>query len=279
MRDWLIGLGLSESLILILTSYAVKVLGALVVLTLALIVSGWVRGLVLKSLKRAHFDETLTRFFGTTARWLVLLLAVLGCLGIFGIETTSFAAVLGGASLAIGLAFQGSLSNVAAGVMLLAFRPFKVGQVVTVANQTGTIEEIGLFTTTMNTPDRRHIIIPNGQVFGATIVNITHSPTRRVDVAVGVGYGEDIDRTREVLRAAAMGVTPQLPEEPAVVVLVGLGPSSVDWQVRVFCRTEDFALTSEAVIRAIKYALDEAGIEIPFPQRVIHTAQAAKKLP
>lgn len=200
MKEWLEGLGLSKETIdsvmayisNLAVNYAGKVAGAIVILLLAMFISGWVRSMVEKALTRVNFDPTLTKFFGTASRWVVLLLAVLGCLGMFGIETTSFAAVIGGASLAVGLAFQGSLSNVAAGVMLLTFRPFSVGQVITVAGQTGKVDEIGLFTTALNTPDNRHIIIPNGQVFGSTIVNITHNPKRRVGVSIGIGYDDDL---------------------------------------------------------------------------------------
>lgn len=278
MEEMLRGFGLSESSIsdvmtfvsgLVIT-YAGKVIGVIILLVIALMISGWVRSMVEKSLKRVNFDATLTTFFGVTARWVVLLLAVIGCLAIFGVETTSFAAVIGGASLAIGLAFQGSLSNVAAGVMLLTFRPFSVGQVVTAAGQTGKVQEIGLFTTALNTGDNRHIIIPNGQIFGTTIVNITHNPKRRVDVNIGIGYGEDIDQTRAVLTRAAESVQARLQDEPVVIFLSDLGDSSVNWQARVWATNEAFWDVHQELTRALKYAADEAGLDIPYPQVVVH---------
>lgn len=249
-----------------------KLLAVIFIFFIALIIAGWARSLVEKALKRIKFDNTLTKFFANTSRYVVILFAVLGCLGYFGFNITSFAGVLGGATLAIGLAFQGSLSNVAAGVMLLAFRPFKVGEVVTIAGKTGAVDEIGLFVTSLDTPDRQRIIIPNGKIFGDTIVNITHSPTRRVDVNVGVDYDADIDEVRQVLVTAAKSVKTRVSNEEPVAMLIGLGGSSVDWQVRIFCNTEDYWTCMEEGIRAVKNGLDAAHIGIPYPKMVIHQA-------
>jgi small conductance mechanosensitive channel len=282
MKEWLEGLGLSKETIdsvmayisNLAVNYAGKVAGAIVILMLAMFISGWVRSMVEKALTRVNFDPTLTKFFGTASRWVVLLLAVLGCLGMFGIETTSFAAVIGGASLAIGLAFQGSLSNVAAGVMLLTFRPFSVGQVITVAGQTGKVDEIGLFTTALNTPDNRHIIIPNGQVFGSTIVNITHNPKRRVDVNIGIGYGDDLDETRRVLVEAGEAITQRIEGEPVVAFLSEYADSSVNWQVRIWAKTEDYWVAYEALMREVKIRVEAAGLDIPYPNMVVHRADS-----
>jgi len=244
--------------------------GALILLLVAWIVAGIANRLVRRSLAKAKFDETLTRFFAKFAWWLVLLTAVIGCLGIFGVETTSFAAVIGAAGLAIGLAFQGTLSNFASGVMLLAFRPFKVGDAVTVAGQTGKVDEIGVFTTTVDTFDNRRFIIPNSAVFGSTIENMTHHPVRRADVDVGVGYDADIDKTREVLERTATCVEGVLGEPAPAVLLLELGASSVNWSVRVWTNKDDFGAVKQATIRAVKMGLDEAGIDISFPQMDVH---------
>ncbi len=270
MEDLLMKIGLSREAVPLVTSYLVRIASVIAILLGALFVSGLVKSWVERGLARIKFDATLTKFFATLTRWFILLIAVLGCLELFGIKTTSLAAVIGGASLAIGLAFQGSLSNVAAGIMLLVFRPFSVGQVIEAAGQLGVVEEVGLFTTHMNTFDKRHVIIPNGQIFGATIVNFSRNPIRRADVSVGVDYSADIDETREVLERAAMSVPQRLEEPPHVVFLSGLGASSVDWQVRVFCNSADFGDTLEALTRAIKVELDAAGIGIPYPQIVVH---------
>ncbi len=258
-----------EQLELIIT-YATRVVGVLVLLFIANIIAGWVRRLVSGSLERAKFDATLTKFFANFARYVVLIMAVLACLGVFGIETTSFAAVLGAAGLAVGLAFQGTLSNFSAGVMLLAFRPFKVGDVVTAAGQTGKVDSIELFTTRFITPDNRLIIIPNAAVFGGTIENVTHFDTRRVNVEVGTDYSADLQKTREVLEKVANTVEGRIDDPASQVYLLQLGGSSIDWTVRVWCKTEDFWGVKERLTRDIKDALDAAGIGIPFPQQDVH---------
>ena len=264
-----------ESLTDLLVTYGGRVAVALAVLIVGWIFAGWVGGVTLKALARAKVDETLSKFLSKLARWAILLLVVLSCLGVFGVETTSFAAVIGSAGIAIGLAFQGTLSNFAAGIMLLMFRPFQVGDVITVAGQTGKVNEIELFTTTLDTFDNRRFIIPNGQVFGATIENVTYHPHRRADVHVGVAYSADIDRTREVLAQAAQNVPGGMDDPEPAVVLLGLGDSAVNWSVRVWAKADEFGDVKQAAIRAVKLALDEAGIEIPFPQMDVHMAKEA----
>lgn len=251
-------------------TYATRVVGVLVLLFIANIVAGWVRRLVAASLEKAKFDATLTKFFSNFARYAVLIMAVLACLGVFGIETTSFAAVIGAAGLAVGLAFQGTLSNFSSGVMLLAFRPFKVGDVVTAAGTTGKVDSIELFTTRFITPDNRLIIVPNSSVFGGTIENVTHFDTRRVNVEVGTDYGADLQKTREVLEKVANTVEGRIDDPASQVYLLQLGGSSIDWTVRVWCKTEDFWGVKERLTRDIKDALDAAGIGIPFPQQDVH---------
>ena len=264
MREKLVGYAIT---------FGLNLAGAVAVLFFAWVIAGWLAGLASRSLARAKVDETLARFLAPMVRWLVILLAVLACLSIFGIETTSFAAVLGAAGLAVGLAFQGTLSNFAAGVMLLVFRPFKVGDVVNISGETGVVFEIQIFTTSIDTFDNRRIIVPNGGIFGATIENITFHSKRRADVDVGVDYSADIDQTRELLMKAAQSVEGQLQDEEPAVVLLNLGASSVDWSVRVWAPTSDFAAVKQATIRAVKRTLDEAGIGIPYPQMDVHLDQ------
>lgn len=259
-----------EQAIRLFEVYGLPAIKALLLLALAWLVAGWMKRSTHRALVRAKFDLTLTKFLATLVRWTVLVLAIVGILGMFGFQTASFAAVIGGSALAIGLALQGSLSNMAAGVMLLTFRPYKVGDYINAGGVSGTVNEIELFTTTLDTPDNRRIIVPNGSVFGATIENVTHHPTRRVDVGVGVAYTADIDRTREALLRVATEVEGRLPEQDPVVYLSGLGASSVDWVIRVWTNTGDFWAVKERLTRSVKYALDEAGIGIPFPQMDVH---------
>ncbi len=272
MEDFLIGLGLSKEALPLALTYITRVGSAALLLIVALILSGVARSWTTAGLKKINFDPTLTKFLSNLMRWFVLLVAGLACLSIFGIETTSVAGVLAGASLAVGLAFQGTLSNVSAGVMLLTFRPFKIGDVINVAGQTGGVEEISLFTTTMNTPDNKHIIVPNSAVFGATITNITHNDTRRVDISVGVDYDADIDETRKVLEGAIKNIPSRNPDGAHQIFLSGLGGSSVDWQVRIFGPTDKYWDIYQETIRATKNALDAAEIGIPYPNVVVHNA-------
>jgi len=251
-------------------NYAVSIGSALGLLLVAWIAAGIISRIAGKGMRKAKLDETLARFFCKLIRWSIILLAFIACGGVFGFDMTSFAAIIGAAGLAIGLAFQGSLSNFAAGVMLLIFRPFDVGDVVKTGGELGKVDAIDLFTTTLDTFDNRRIIIPNSSVFGGVIENITHHPHRRADVDVGVDYSADIAKTRELLLAAAKSVENGMEDPAPDAFLVGLGASSVDWSVRVWAKNEDFGAVKQATIEAVKAKLDEAGIGIPYPQMDVH---------
>ncbi|QDU58487.1 mechanosensitive ion channel family protein [Aeoliella mucimassa] len=250
--------------------YGLRVALVLVLLTLAWTLAGWASSMVRAGLRRLKFDETLTLFIAKLTWWGIILLAALACMSKFGIETTSFAAVIGAAGFAVGLAFQGTLSNFAAGAMLLVFRPYRVGDVVNVADNLGKVDEIELFTTTIDTFDNRRIIIPNSSIYGSVIENITFHRKRRIDVDVGVSYSADIDETRRVLTEAANATEGTLPDTEPAIVLLGLGASSVDWSVRVWGPTDKYLDVKQVLIRHVKMHLDSAGIEIPFPQMDIH---------
>jgi len=246
------------------------VLLAIVLILAVLFVAGWIRGMTTKACRKANVEETLARFLGNMVRYFVLFAGGITILGTLGVETTSFAAVLAAAGFAVGMAMSGMLGNVAAGVMLLFFRPFKVGDVASAGGTTGKVIEIGLFTTTFDTPDNRRIIVPNGSVFGGTIENISHHDVRRVDVSVGTDYGADVDKTREVLVAAAKACSGVLQDPEPAAVLTGLGGSSIDWSVRVWVNAADFWAVSDRLTRDVKYALDGADIGIPYPQMDVH---------
>lgn len=264
---------LGEEAKALLIRYGVSAIGALVLLVIAWTLSGWITRILERGMTRAKIDATLTRFLARLVGWLVLVLAVLACLSIFGIETTSFAAVLGAAGIAIGLAFQGTLSNFASGLMLLVFRPFHVGDVINVAGVSGKVYAIEIFTTTIDSFDNRRYIVPNSSVFGATIENVTFHPQRRVDLNIGVGYTADIDHTRSVLESA-VGQVDQILDNPApAIILSELGASSVNWIVQVWVNSSDFGTVKQGLLRAIKNSLDAAGIEIPFPQMDVHLRQ------
>ncbi|MGJ8636076.1 MAG: mechanosensitive ion channel family protein [Phycisphaerales bacterium] len=246
------------------------VLLAVVLIIAVFIAAGWARKLVGKAVRKANVEETLARFLSNIARYIVLIAGGVAILGTLGIETASFAAVLAAVGFAIGMAMSGMLGNIAAGVMLLLFRPFKVGDVVEAGGVKGKIFEIGLFTTVFDTPDNRRIIVPNNSIFGDNIENVSHHDTRRVSVSVGTDYGADIDKAREVLMEAAKNSPSVLTDPEPAVVLTGLGGSSIDWDVRVWVNSADFWAVQDRLTRDVKYALDNAGIGIPFPQMDVH---------
>ncbi len=261
---------LSNEMIAMLTSYAVQAVGVILLLIVAWAVAGWSRRTTARALAKSQLDVTLQKFFSNFVRYMVLIAAVLACLGIFGIQTTSFAALIGAGGVAIGLAFQGSLSNFAAGVMLLTFRPFKSGDFVNAGGTAGTVDEIDLFSTQLNTPDNRRIIVPNSAIFGSTIENVSHHATRRVDVNVGTEYSADLDATRKVLEGVIEREEAKLPDGAHQVYLLELGDSSIAWVLRVWVNSADYWAVRERLTRNVKYALDEAGIGIPFPQMDLH---------
>ena len=235
-------------------------------------VGRWVGGIVTKKV-----DVTLGKFLSKAIRNVIMLIVAMVALEQVGVDVTAFAAVLAAAGFAVGMALQGTLQNFAAGIMLLLFRPFKVDDFIVVAGTEGTVEEIDLFTTRLNALDNRHLIIPNGEIFGAKLENFTRNALRRVDVNVGAAYNADLDTTRTALERAAEAVNDAFVRSagnvdvPAPqVYLMELGASSVDWQLRVWCRPEDFWGVREALTGAAKESLDQSGISIPFPQMDVH---------
>ncbi|MEQ9460246.1 MAG: mechanosensitive ion channel [Phycisphaeraceae bacterium] len=250
--------------------YGPAIITALVILIITLFVASVASGITKTAMRKVKVDETLTRFLGKMVWWLVVLIGGLTSLQTAGVEVTAFAAVIAAMGFAIGLAFQGTLGNLASGVMLLVFRPFKVGDVINVGGTVGKCFEIDLFCTTLDTPDNRRIIVPNGSVFGSTIENITYHPTRRCDVAVGTEYSADLDKTREILQKAIASVDNILPDPAPQVYLLELGGSSINWSLRVWVNAADFWAVREKLTRAAKVELDNAGIGIPFPQMDVH---------
>jgi small conductance mechanosensitive channel len=250
--------------------YGIKVVGVFVFLFIAWIVAGAVARYTRKRLEKSDFDATLTKFIGGLIKSGILILALIACLGVFGIQTASFAAVIAALGLAIGLAFQGTLSNFAAGVMLLVFRPFKVGDTINVAGETGTVDEIELFVTKLDSLGNVRVIVPNSEVFGSVIKNFSFNPVRRVDINVGTDYGVDLKKVRDVLEKVAKNVSGQPEGTEPQVFLAELGDSSINWQVRTWATPADYWTVWQSTTNATKKALDDAGISIPFPQMDVH---------
>nr|WP_315852700.1 mechanosensitive ion channel domain-containing protein [Allorhodopirellula solitaria] len=226
-------------------------------------------------------DETLGKFIGKMVFYLIMLGVVGAVLSKLGAPLGGLAAMLAAAGFAIGLAFQGTLSNFAAGVLMLVFRPFKVGDFVTAASVSGKVNEIDLFTTTLDTPDNRRIIVPNSSIAGGTIENMTHHKHRRVEVLVGVDYGADLHVTRSALQQAIDQLaehTVQGDDRGGAVVLAGLGDSAVQWKVRLWVLAKDYWPLNEALIAAVKTQLDAAGVSIPFPQMDVHVKSSSDSI-
>ena len=258
----------------LLIQYVPRAVGFLLALLVARMVAGWMSKLAHRALVQARADEALSKFLCDIVRWGVLAIGVITALGYVGVETASFAAVIAASGLAVGLAFQGSLSNFAAGVMLLIFRPFRVGDFISAAGVSGTVVSIEIFTTELKTPDAQRVIVPNSAVFGGTITNVTHHPQRRVEVAVGTDYSADLKQVRGVLEAVPGKIQAVLADPPPQIFLDELGASSIDWKVRVWVNGADFWDVRQELTQRVKEALDEAGIGIPFPQRDVHLDSA-----
>jgi len=254
-----------ESLLPMAAGYALRVLGALVGLWLAFKFASLAQTRLTAALRARAFDATLSVFFGSMSRWGILVASVLAVLSIFGIETTSFAAIIGAAGLAIGLAFQGTLSNFSAGVMLLVFRPFKVGDLVVAAGINGYVREIGLFATALDTKDGRHLILPNSQVANAIIENQTHNALRRVEVVLQVGAGTSEGKIRETLDAVGGRAHLRDAGKGHDIQLRRLLPNGSEWAIRVWAPSEAHDIVLEKTTADAMRTLAEAGIDGPGP--------------
>jgi len=251
-------------------AWATNILLAIIILLFGL----WFAGKVNKFItgigaKYTHLDDTLFRFLGSVARYVILAFVGIAVLNRFGVQTASIVALLGAAGLAVGLALQGAMSNLAAGVMLLIFRPYKVGDFIDAAGRFGNVLEVDMFTTILKTFDNQQIIIPNSQIWGEQIINHSHFDVRGVDMHFGVAYGENTDEVRKIIDGV-LAAHPHILKDPAPFVEVEtLNDSSVDFLVRPFCQGEHYFSILYSVPEEVKKALDTAGIEIPFPHRKV----------
>ena len=256
------------------SQWGLQVVGAIAVLIVGRWVAGMLRRGTRRALERAKVDASLVPFLASLVYYLVLTVVVIAVLNLFGIQTTSLIAVLGAAGLAIGLAMQGTLSNVAAGVMLLLFRPFRVGDYVEIGGSAGAVAEIGIFSTTLNTPDNVRITVPNSAVFGQTIKNYAANENRRNDLAIGISYSDDIGKALAAIQQVLESDQRVLKDPAPVVAVAELGDSSVNLVVRPWCRKDDYWPLRFDLTRALKEGVEAAGCSIPFPQRDVHVIQA-----
>lgn len=253
--------------------YAPQVLAALVTLLVGLWLSGVLTNVVRKTLVKRRVDATLIPFLTSFLGWGLKAIVFISVASTLGVKTTSFIAILGAAGLAVGLALQGSLSNFAGGVLILMFRPYKVGDVIEAQGQIGSVKEIQIFTTTLINGQNRRIIIPNGALSNGTIQNYTAEEHVRVDLAFGIGYEADIDKAKQVLEAMIKAIPGVLVEPAPVIAVSELADSSVNLVVRPYAKPADYWGVHFAATEAGKKALDAANISIPFPQRDVHLYQ------
>ncbi len=259
-----------EKLIDFATSYGINVIGAIIILIIGRIAAGIFRNIIRKVLRRSRTDESIVSFVGSLSYVLVMVFTVIAVLRKFGIETASFVAVLAAGGFAIGFALQGSLSNFASGILILVFRPFKIGDYIKAAGIGGSVKEIRLFNTILATPDNVKVIVPNSKIYGDVIKNYAGYDTRRVDMVFGIGYDSSIPRAYDIIQKILDADQRILNDPPLTIAVSELADSSVNFVVRPWVKREDYWNVKCDVTRKVKEEFDANGINIPFPQRVIH---------
>ncbi len=253
-----------------LLPWSIRLVAALGIWLIGKWVAGRLTAVARSLMKKGKLDQMLTQFLGNIIYTVLLVVVGIAALDHLGVETTSMLAVFGAAGLAVGLALKDSLANFSSGVMLILFRPFKVGDFIEAAGTAGTVEEVRIFSTMLKTGDNRQIIIPNGRIYGGTIVNVNAKPTRRIDLVFGIGYEDDIRLARKLIQEA-MDADERILEEPApAIALAELGDSSVNFNVRPWVNTPDYWAVRASLLENIKLAFDSNGISIPYPQRDVH---------
>ena len=253
--------------------YGLKIIGAIVIIVIGFWLAKTISKILKKVLLNKNFDPTLSKFITSIAKILLQIIVVLAALNTLNFQTTSLVAIIGAAGLAVGFALQGSLSNFASGVMLIIFRPIKVHDLITAAGETGFVEEIGVFTTTLKMVDNKTVIIPNSKLTGDNITNFTTKGTLRVDLTFGIGYGDDIDKARKSIKEVLDSDNRILKEPQPDILVSELGNSSVNFAVRPWCKVADYWGVYFGTTEAIKKKFDEQNISIPFPQRDVHLFQ------
>ncbi|MBT8119729.1 MAG: mechanosensitive ion channel [Gammaproteobacteria bacterium] len=255
--------------------WGINIVMALAIFIIGKFIVGVLTNLAKKLMTKANVDNILVNFIASIIKTVLLLFVVIAALDQLGVDTTSMIALIGAAGLAIGLALQGTLQNLASGVMLIIFRPFSDGDFIEAAGVSGVVEQIGIFSITMRTGDNREIIIPNGEVYGGTITNNSRRDTRRVDMVFGIGYDDDLLKAKEIINRI-LSEDERILADPAPTVAVGeLADSSVNFNVRPWCKTADYWGVYGDIHEKIKLTFDAEGISIPYPQMDIHQDKAA----
>ncbi|MGO4095608.1 small-conductance mechanosensitive channel MscS [Vibrio cholerae] len=254
----------------LLIQYGVNVISAILILFIGNLVVKGVAGSVANVLKKKEMDKAVVDFIHGLVRYTLFIIVLIAALSRIGVQTASVVAVIGAAGLAVGLALQGSLSNFAAGVLIVAFRPFKSGDYVEIGGVAGSVDSIQIFQTVLKSPDNKMVVVPNSAVIGGAITNYSRHETRRVDMVIGVSYKSDLQKTKRVLRET-LEKDPRILKDPDITIgVLTLADSSINFVVRPWCKTSDYWAVYFDSMQAIKEALDANGIEIPFPQMDVH---------
>lgn len=254
----------------LIVGYGLNIVSAFLTLLIGLFLAKLLSGGIHKILVRRKLDITVVDFVSHMAKYIIIAFVVIAALSRIGVQTTSFIALIGAAGLAIGLALQGSLSNFASGVLIIVLRPFKAGEYIEAAGIAGNVESVQIFATTLVTVDNKFVVVPNSAILGGNIINYSRKATRRIDLMIGVSYGADLAKTKAVLEKV-VAANPKVLKHPAVQIAVAeLGDSSVNLVVRPWVNSADYWPIRFELMEAIKNGLDEAAIEIPFPQMDVH---------
>jgi len=254
----------------LIIEYGLNIASAIATLVIGMIIAGMISKTFHRMLTKRELDPTIVEFVSHMAKYVIVAFVVIAALGRIGVQTTSFIALLGAAGLAVGLALQGSLSNFASGVLIVVLRPFKSGEYIEAAGIAGSVESVQIFATTLVTPDNKFVVVPNSAILGGNIVNYSRKPTRRIDLVIGVSYQADLAKTKAVLEAVIKANVLVLKDPGVTVAVAELADSSVNFVVRPWVNSGDYWPVRFALMEAIKNGLDEAGIEIPYPQMDVH---------
>ena len=259
-----------ETITVWFTTYSIKIVAAILIFIIGKWLCRRITNLLTKIMEKNNIDTTLVKFLGSIVYYTLFIVVMIAVAGQLGINTTSFLTIIGAAGLAIGLALKDSLSNFASGVMLIMFRPIKIGDFVDVGGVTGTVQSIDIFNTTIHSPDNQKHIVPNASITSGVITNVTANDTRRVDLVIGIGYDDDIAKAKDILEAI-IKKEERILENPATNIAVSeLGDSSVNFVVRPWVKTSNYWDVYFALTEEIKITFDKAGISIPYPQQDVH---------
>ena len=268
-------LGNPDMIQTILIPWAIQITVALAIFIIGRWVAKWLTGVVEKLMKKSKLDDMLVNFVSNMVYSVLLLVVVMAALDHLGIETTSLLAVFGAAGLAVGLALKDSLANFSSGVMIILFRPFKVGDFIEAGGVGGTVEEVRMFATILRTGDNREIIVPNGQIYGGTITNYSARPTRRIDLVFGIGYDDDIAKAKQIINDIMRQDDRILADPEPAVAMAELADSSVNFNVRPWVKSGDYWPVRADLLEQVKLAFDANGISIPYPQQDVHMHNVA----